>query len=80
MGQNDKVATRAGRCFFCMNSNFPSGTTKETSGDQTYRTAYTYDYANRMNSLTTFRSETETATTRWGYDPQRGFMIRKEYE
>ena len=34
-------------------SYFPNGQIKEVSGAQTYRRTYTYDYANRMKTLTT---------------------------
>jgi hypothetical protein len=34
---------------------FPDGSVQETNGDQTYRTAYTYDYAGRMKTMATYR-------------------------
>jgi RHS repeat-associated protein len=56
---------------------FPDGNVQETTGDQTYRTTHTYDYADRQKTMTTYGGT--TATTTWNYDPQRGFMTRKEY-
>lgn len=53
----------------------PNGKTKEVTGDQTYRSTYTYDYAYRMKTLTTYG--TETATTTWNYDATRGWLINK---
>jgi RHS repeat-associated protein len=56
---------------------YPSGQTQEINGGQTYRTSYTYDYAQRMATLTTYG--TQTAVTRWLYDPQRGLLQQKLY-
>ena len=53
----------------------PNGKTKEVTGDQTYRSTYTYDYAYRMKTLTTFG--TTTATTTWNYDETRGWLLNK---
>jgi RHS repeat-associated protein len=59
-------------------SYFPDGTIKETDGEQTYRTTHTYDYAQRMKTLTTYG--TETAVTEWKYSPDRGFLTEKNYQ
>ena len=56
---------------------YPDGTVQKITGDQTYRTSYTYDYANRMETMTTYG--TETAITTWNYSPERGFLTRKQY-
>ena len=58
-------------------SYFSNGQTKETSGAQTYRRSYTYDYANRMKTLTTYGGT--TAITEWVYDNQRGWLTEKNY-
>ena len=55
----------------------PDGTVKETDGAQTYRTTHTYDYAQRMVTLTTYG--TETAVTEWKYSPDRGFLTEKNH-
>ena len=55
----------------------PDGTVLETSGAQTYRTTNTYDYAQRMVTMTTYG--TETATTEWQYSPTRGFLTEKNH-
>ena len=57
---------------------FPNGSLKETDGGQVYRTSYTYDYAERISTLTTYGSQ--TATTRWRYDPARGYLEQKLYD
>ena len=57
---------------------FPDGSVEEVAGDQTYRRRHTYDYARRMDSLTTYG--TETATTTWTYDQSRGWLDRKQYD
>jgi RHS repeat-associated protein len=56
---------------------FPDGTVREQSGDGGYRTTQTYDYAGRPATLTTYG--TETAVTRWLYDPNRGLLTGKLY-
>ena len=55
----------------------PDSTVAETTGDQTYRTTHTYDYAQRQVTMTTFG--TTTATTYWHYSQTRGFLTRKAY-
>jgi RHS repeat-associated protein len=55
----------------------PDDTVAEISGAQTYRTTHTYDYAQRMVTLTTYG--TETAVTGWKYSPTRGFLTEKNY-
>jgi YD repeat-containing protein len=58
---------------------FPDSTVQENSGAQTYRTTHTYDYADRMKTLTTYRTATDTSTTTWTYSTDRGFLTRKQY-
>jgi RHS repeat-associated protein len=55
----------------------PDGTVHEIKGDQTYRVQYGYDYAARMQTMTTFG--TETAATTWFYNQATGLLDRKEY-
>jgi RHS repeat-associated protein len=57
---------------------FPDGSVQETTGDQTYRTTHTYDYADRQKTMTTYG--TQTATTTWIYSPTRGFLVEKNYD
>ena len=54
----------------------PDGTVIEVSGDQTYRTTRTYDYAGRTKTLTTYG--TTTATTTWDYDADTGQLTDKK--
>ncbi|MFC7339516.1 RHS repeat-associated core domain-containing protein [Haloferula chungangensis] len=56
---------------------FSHGGIKEISGGQTYRRTYTYDYAQRQATMTTYG--TSSATTEWQYDLNRGWLDRKEY-
>jgi RHS repeat-associated protein len=56
---------------------FPNGMLQETSGAQTYRSSYTYDYAQRLATLTTYG--TQTAMTRWEYDTARGLLRSKRF-
>lgn len=54
---------------------FPDGSTKEITGDHTYRCSYTYDYAGRMKTLVTYG--TTTATTTWNYSSSTGKLESK---
>jgi YD repeat-containing protein len=45
---------------------------------QTYPVSYTYDYAGRQQTMTTYG--TEEATTTWIYSPTRGWLDRKQYD
>ena len=56
---------------------YPDGGVKEQSGDGRYRTTWSYDYAGRVSTVTTYGS-TESVT-RWVYDSSRGFLIKKLY-
>lgn len=56
-----------------------AGQQKRSSGDQTYRVEYTYDYAGRMETMTTFQDGgSGAATTTWIYNTA-GLLERKEY-
>ena len=57
---------------------FPDGTLQETTGAQTYRSTYTYDYAQHLSTLTTYG--TATAITRWEYDGNRGWLRAKRHD
>ncbi|WP_367871097.1 RHS repeat-associated core domain-containing protein [Luteolibacter sp. Populi] len=56
---------------------FTDGKVKDISGGQAYHRTYTYDYAGRLKTLTTYG--TATAVTRWIYDPARGWLTGKRY-
>ncbi|MFT4175353.1 MAG: hypothetical protein QM627_01745, partial [Luteolibacter sp.] len=56
-------------------SYFPDGNIREKIGDGDYRTTWTYDYAGRATTMTTYG--TSQAVTRWIYDSARGFLIAK---
>ena len=56
---------------------FPDGSVKETNGDQTYRTAYTYDYAARMKTMATYRISGLADTTTWNYESWSGRLSSK---
>jgi RHS repeat-associated protein len=57
--------------------HYPDGSTQEQTGDGNYRTTWTYDYAGRAATMTTYG--TVTAVTRWVYDSSRGFLTGKLY-
>jgi RHS repeat-associated protein len=54
---------------------FMDGQLQSSSGSQMYATAYTYDYAHRMQTLTTYG--TSTATTTWTYSATTGLLTSK---
>jgi len=63
------------------NTNYlDNGKVGEHIGALTYRKTYTYDYALRMNTLTTYQLEGTNATgqtTTWNYDTTYGRLINK---
>ena len=68
-----------------LNSNTPklvSCSESSVDGLQRWQTAYTYDYAGRMATLTTwqnFAANSGAAVTTWNYDPYQGFLAGKVY-
>ena len=68
-----------------LNSNTPklvSCSESSVDGLQTWQTAYTYDYAGRMATMTTwqnFAANSGAAVTTWNYDPYQGFLAGKVY-
>lgn len=58
--------------------HYPDGRVQEQTGDGNYRTTWTYDYAGRPATMTTYG--TATAVTRWVYDAGRGFLTGKLYD
>jgi YD repeat-containing protein len=59
-----------------------TGELGQQSGSRTYPVAYTYDYAGRMQTMTTwtnFSAETGSRVTTWNYDPYRGWLTSKIY-
>jgi len=64
------------------NVYYPNGLLEETCGSRTYPVAYTYDYAGRMITMTTwtnFATSSGAATTTWNYDLYRGLLTGKTY-
>lgn len=64
------------------NAYYPNGLLQTTYGSRTYPVAYTYDYAGRMKTMTTwtnFASSSGAAVTTWNYDGYRGFLTNKAY-
>ncbi len=59
-----------------------TGELATNSGARTYPVAYTYDYAGRMKTMTTwknFNAGTGSAVTTWNYDSKRGLLVGKAY-
>lgn len=56
-------------------SYWPHDALREVNGTPGYRRSFTYDYAHRLASLTTYGSA--QAVTRWQYDPLRGWLEKK---
>jgi YD repeat-containing protein len=64
------------------NVYYANGLRQETYGSRTYPVAYTYDYAGRMKTMTTytnFASSAGAAVTTWNYDGYRGWLASKAY-
>ena len=58
------------------------GQVTNTSGSRTYPVGYTFDYAGRKATMTTwtnYASALGAATTTWNYDSQRGWLNNKRY-
>ena len=65
-----------------LNEYYPTGLLKKTYGARTYPVEYTYDYAGRVQNMTTWRKQGDpntAATTTWNYDSQRGWLQSKSY-
>ena len=63
-------------------SYFLTGEPRQTAGARTYPVAYTYDYAGRMATMTTwtnFAGNQGMAVTTWNYSPTRGWLVSKQY-
>ena len=61
---------------------FLTGEPRQTAGARAYPVAYTYDYAGRLATMTTwtnFANNQGAATTTWNYDPYRGWLTNKPY-
>lgn len=64
------------------------GQVEKTYGSQQNPVEYTYDYAGRQKTMTTWQDFNEStgvgisgaAETTWIYNPQRGWLDRKEYD
>ena len=64
------------------NVYYANGLLQQTYGSRTYPVSYTYDYAGRMKTMTTwtnFASSLGAAVTAWNYDGYRGFLTNKAY-
>ena len=60
---------------------YATGELATNSGARAYPVAYTYDYAGRMKTMSTWRNYPTggSATTTWNYDASRGFLVSKTY-
>ena len=61
---------------------FLTGEQATNWGSRTYPSTYTYDYAGRMQTLTTwtnFANQSGAATNTWNYDPHTGQLLSKRY-
>ena len=62
---------------------WPTGELKRTWGSRQYPVEYSYDYAGRKATMTTwqdFENDTGKAITQWIYDEQTGQLISKRYD
>ncbi len=64
-------------------SYYATGEIATNSGARAYPVVYTYDYAGRMKTLTTwkdFAGNSGAATTTWNHAANRGFLTSKVYD
>jgi RHS repeat-associated protein len=85
MLQATNVVQPDGRSVF--SQYFPNGLLQKTWGAREYPVEYTYDYAGRRKTLTTWQQFNQTtgqgisgsATTTWNYNTNRGWLDSKVY-
>ena len=59
-----------------------TGLITNTAGSRVFPVAYTFDYAGRMKTMTTWTNaglKTGAATATWNYNPYRGWLDNKRY-
>jgi hypothetical protein len=64
------------------NEFYPTGLLKKKYGSREYPVAYGYDYAGRMQTMTTwtnFATSSGAAVTTWNYHPYRGWLDNQRY-
>jgi len=64
------------------NQYYTTGALYMTSGSRTYPVQYGYDYAGRVQTMTTwqdFESSSGAAVTTWNYDTNRSWLVSKQY-
>ena len=64
------------------NVYYPNGLLKLTYGSRIYPVEYTYDYAGRIKTMTTWQNYSTgsgASVTTWNYDGYRGFLTNKVY-
>jgi RHS repeat-associated protein len=61
---------------------YQTGEIKRNYGARVYPTAYSYDYAGRMKTMTNWTTfpSTGARVTTWNYDSQRGWLTSKTYD
>jgi RHS repeat-associated protein len=77
-----RIATLMSDSTSVFTAYFPSGEIATNWGARTYPVAYTYDYAGRMKTMTTwtnFSSAAGAAITTWNYDSTNGVLVSKKY-
>lgn len=67
----------------CANEYYLTGHYRKTSGARVYPVEYTFDYAGRLGTMTTWQDyagSAGAAVTQWKYEGTRGFLTNKVYQ
>jgi len=72
-----------GRYLWTTNEYYLTGLYRKTSGARVYPVEYTFDYAGRLGTMTTWQdyaTSAGAAVTAWKYEGTRGFLTNKVYQ
>jgi RHS repeat-associated protein len=77
------IRTQAPDGLWTTNEYYLTGLYRKTSGARVYPVEYTFDYAGRLATMTTWQdyaSSSGAAVTAWAYEGTRGFLTNKVYQ
>jgi YD repeat-containing protein len=77
------IRTQAADGLWTTNEYYLTGLYRKTSGARVYPVEYTFDYAGRLGTMTTWQDyagSAGAAVTQWKYDGARGFLTNKVYQ
>jgi hypothetical protein len=77
------IRTQAPDSLWTTNEYYLTGLYRKTTGARVYPVEYTFDYAGRLSTMTTWQdyaSSAGAAVTQWKYESTRGFLTNKVYQ